>query len=138
MLYCEIMDRNIFDQLVTNALDALPDEISGWMENVEVVVADWPTPTELAAVNVRSRYHLLGLYQGIPLTRRGSRYGSVAPDKITLFQKPIEHVCKSDEEIEQRVQDVLVHEVAHHFGIGEVRLRELEALRDQKRRQGGK
>lgn len=138
MLYCEIMDRNIFDQLVTNALDALPDEISQWMENVEVVVADWPTEAELAAVNVRSRYHLLGLYQGIPLTRRGSRYGLVAPDKITLFQKPIEHVCKTDEEIEQRVQDVLVHEVGHHFGIGEVRLRQLEALRDQKRRQGGK
>ena len=138
MLYCEIMDRNVFDQLVTNALDALPDEICQWMENVEVVVADWPSRAELAAVNVRSPYHLLGLYQGIPLTRRGSRYGLVAPDKITLFQKPIEHVCKSDEEIEQRVQDVLIHELGHHFGIGEVRLRQLEAWRDQKRRESGK
>ncbi len=138
MLYCEIMDKNTFDQLVTNALDSLPDEISQWMENVEIVVADWPTPSELAAVNVRSPSHLLGLYQGIPLTRRGSRYGLVAPDKITLYQKPIEHICKTDKEIEQRVQDVLIHEIAHHFGIGEVRLRQLEALRDEKRKKSGK
>lgn len=123
------MNSEAFDQLVADALDALPEEIHQWMDNVEVVVADWATPHQLASVKVRSPMHLLGLYQGVPLIRRSTHYGFVAPDKITLFQRPIEHICRTDEEIKQRVQDVLIHELGHHFGIGERRLRELEAQR---------
>lgn len=123
------MNSEAFDQLVADALDALPEEIHQWMDNVEVVVADWATPHQLASVKVRSPMHLFGLYQGVPLIRRSTHYGLVAPDKITLFQRPIEHICRTDEEIKQRVQDVLIHELGHHFGIGERRLRELEAQR---------
>jgi len=69
---------------------------------------------------------LLGLYEGIPQTKRGSGYNLVLPDKITIFQKPIERVCRNDEEIEAEVQKVVRHEIAHHFGIGDDVLRMIE------------
>ncbi|MGB0387461.1 MAG: metallopeptidase family protein [Ardenticatenaceae bacterium] len=132
------MNSDAFDQLVADALDGLPEEFQELMNNVEVVVADWPSSYQLASVGVRFRTNLLGLYQGIPLTRRSVYYGLVAPDKITIFQYPIERLCATEDEIRQRVQDVVIHELGHHFGIGETRLRELEAQRDEKRRQEGK
>ncbi|MCX8118754.1 MAG: metallopeptidase family protein, partial [Desulfobacterota bacterium] len=69
---------------------------------------------------------LLGLYQGIPITQRGVAYGNVLPDKITLFQRPIESVCKTKKEVEEKVAEVILHEVGHYFGLDEERLEELE------------
>jgi predicted Zn-dependent protease with MMP-like domain len=106
-----------FDDLVSEALDSLPDDISGLMSNVAVVIEDEPPPG----------LPLLGLYSGIPLTRRTSWYGAVPPDKITIYQGPIERHFGHDPELLQRqVRRVVVHEVAHHFGISDERLRELD------------
>jgi predicted Zn-dependent protease with MMP-like domain len=116
-----------FEQLVVQALDDLPDFFKQKLQNVEVVVADWPSPTELRAVGLKPGQLLFGLYQGIPLTRRTSYYGLVLPDKITIYRLPIERVCRSRAQIINQVQRTVKHELAHHFGISDDRLRELGA-----------
>ena len=116
-----------FENLVIEALDALPEEIHTALDNVEVVVAAWPSPHELRSVGLKSGQLLLGLYQGVPLTRRGSHYGLVLPDKITIFQGPIERICRTPEQVIRQVQRTVRHELAHHFGIDDDRLRELGA-----------
>jgi predicted Zn-dependent protease with MMP-like domain len=106
-----------FEQLVQEALDSLPDDIAELMSNVAVVVEDEPPPG----------LPLLGLYSGVPLTRRTSWYGAVPPDKITIYQGPLErHFGRDDETLRNQVRRVVVHEIAHHFGISDERLRELD------------
>jgi predicted Zn-dependent protease with MMP-like domain len=119
------MDRERFEWLVERAVADLPEEFHVRLENVDVVVADWPSPHELASLGLRSRYELLGLYQGVPLTKRGGHYGLVPPDKITIFQRPIEAKCRDDVSITREIGRVVRHEIAHHFGIGDRRLKEL-------------
>jgi len=116
-----------FEQLVVQALDELPDFFKQKLQNVEVVVADWPTPAELRAVGLKPGQLLFGLYQGIPLTRRTSHYGLVLPDKITIYRLPIERICRTQAQIINQVQRTVKHELAHHFGISDDRLRELGA-----------
>jgi predicted Zn-dependent protease with MMP-like domain len=116
-----------FEQLVVEALDDLPDAIHEKLENIEVVVADWPTPAELRSVGMKPGQLLLGLYQGVPLTRRGGHYGLVLPDKVTIFQGPIERICRTREAVIRQVQRTVRHELAHHFGISDDRLKELGA-----------
>jgi predicted Zn-dependent protease with MMP-like domain len=114
-----------FEELVVAALDTLPDELLQMMNNVEVTVERLPSRMQLRRVGVRQGT-LLGLYEGIPLTARHSTsYSLVVPDKITIFQRPIESICSTHEEIVGQVRKTVIHEVAHHFGIGEERLREL-------------
>jgi predicted Zn-dependent protease with MMP-like domain len=114
-----------FEQLVIEALDTLPEDLLNLMDNIEVTVDRRPTRDQMRRAGVRSGT-LLGLYEGIPLTARGSTsYSLVVPDKITIFQRPIESLCSTQEEIVKQVRQTVVHEVAHHFGIGETRLREL-------------
>jgi predicted Zn-dependent protease with MMP-like domain len=120
-------DPEEFEQLVIQALDALPEFFQEKLQNIEVVVADWPTAAELQSVGLKPGQLLLGLYQGIPLTRRTGSYNLVLPDKVTIFQGPIERVCHTSEQVIQRVQHTVKHELAHHFGISDDRLRELGA-----------
>ena len=124
------MDRERFENLVARAVDSLPEEFRTRLENIDVVVEDWPTQAQLATVGLRRGETLLGLYEGVPLTRRSSHYGLVPPDKITIFQKPIEAKCRYDAEITAEIQRVVRHELAHHFGIGDTRLKQLERDRD--------
>ena len=121
------MDRERFERLVARAVDSLPEEFHTRLENIDVVVADWPTKSQLARVGLRRGQTLLGLYEGVPLTRRSSHYGLVPPDIITIFQKPIEAKCRHDTEITAEIQRVVRHEIAHHFGISDERLREIGA-----------
>ncbi len=116
-----------FEQLVIQALDNLPDFFKRQLQNVEVVVADWPTEAERRLVGLKPGQLLFGLYQGVPLTQRTSHYGLVLPDKITIYRLNIEQVCRTPEEVIQRVQHTVKHELAHHFGISDDRLRELGA-----------
>jgi predicted Zn-dependent protease with MMP-like domain len=120
------MERANFERLVGQALDGIPDELLGYLDNVDLVVEEWPAPEHLAGHTIDESDYLLGLYEGIPLTERDD-YGMVLPDKITLFQGSIEAICASDEEIVEEVRRTVVHEVAHHFGIDDERLDELEA-----------
>lgn len=116
-----------FEELVVQALDDLPPEIHEKLQNIEVLVADWPTPDELRSVGMKPGQLLLGLYHGIPLTRRGDHYGMVLPDNVTIFQGPIERICRTREDVIWQVQRTVRHELAHHFGISDDRLKELGA-----------
>ena len=124
------MDRERFEWLVAEVVDSLPDEFHTKLENIDVVVQDEPTPSQLAEVGLKRGETLLGLYQGVPLTKRSRHYGMVVPDKITIFQKPIETKCKNDTEVKVEIKRVVQHEIAHHFGIGDARLRQLENGKD--------
>jgi len=127
--------RQQFFDLVMKAVDELPPEFKDRLENVDVVVADFPSPGQLARSNIRSRFGLLGLYEGVPHTRRGPGYGMVVPDKITIFRKPIEARCRSWAEVEEEIVRVVRHEIAHHFGTDEPTLRDIES-RQRRRKKG--
>ena len=120
------MNRERFESLVRTAVEALPEEFLLRLENIAVVIDDSPTPAQLKKVGVRHGEVLLGLYEGVPLTKRGHNYGLVPPDKITIFQKSIESVCRNEVEIAAEVQRVVQHEIAHYFGLGDARLDEIE------------
>jgi predicted Zn-dependent protease with MMP-like domain len=119
------MDKERFEKLVALAVDSLPEQFHNLLENVDVVVEDFPSPIQ----NHKSagRGTLLGLYEGVPRTGRGSGYNLVAPDKITIFQNAIESFYKSDAEIEREVSRVVLHEIAHHFGLDDRRLEQIDA-----------
>jgi len=108
------VDPERFESMVTEALDGLPDELGELMSNVAVTVQHEPGPAGL-----------LGLYQGVPLTRRTTFYAGALPDRITIYRRAICAVCGSEAEVVEQVRRTVVHEVGHHFGIGDARLREL-------------
>jgi predicted Zn-dependent protease with MMP-like domain len=118
------MESSLFEKLVLRAMDQIPDALSAYLDNVDIVVEDWPAQDQLAGHVIEDGDLLLGLYEGVPLTER-SDYSMVLPDKITLFQKSIEAICASNEEIIEQIRETVVHEVAHHFGIDDERLEEL-------------
>jgi predicted Zn-dependent protease with MMP-like domain len=103
-----------FEEMVTAALDGLPPELGEIMSNVAVTVQHDSGPPGL-----------LGLYQGVPLTRRTTSYAGALPDRITIYRRAICGVCTSEDEVVEQVRRTVVHEVGHHFGIGDARLREL-------------
>ncbi len=119
------MNREAFERLVGEVLDTLPPEIAAQMENVEVVVELYPTRRHLAAGRVPPGHSLFGLYEGVPRTARTSHYGLVLPDKITIFQGPVEAHCRSEEEMREQVRRTVIHEIAHHFGMGDEALRKM-------------
>ena len=109
--------RERFEALVVEALDELPAWIQERLENVEVLVEEAPPP---------GQPRLLGLYEGVPLTRRGGGYFGVLPDRITLFRRTIESSARGEEELRRVVRHTVVHEFAHFFGFSDDRLRELD------------
>jgi len=117
--------RREFEQVVAEALDELPGEIAEALTNISVFVEIWPSPDILKKMDLRSRYSLLGLYEGVPLTKRGRGYSGMLPDRITIFQGPIEAVGGTKPEMREQIKGVVVHEIAHHFGISDERIREL-------------
>jgi predicted Zn-dependent protease with MMP-like domain len=121
------MDAELFENLVADALEALPEFFRDKLDNVEVVVEDWPDHHTLRLARVRSPYGLLGFYHGVPLTERTSYYGLVAPDKISIYRRPIEAQCRTEDELRETVRRVVLHELAHHFGISDDRLHEIGA-----------
>src|SRR4030042_3737884 len=120
------LTRREFEELVLLALKRLPKFFKKKMKNVDVVVEDRASRDLLSEMGIRSPFELLGLYQGVPLDRRGFYYGNVLPDKITLFQIPIESICETKEEIREKIREGGIHEAGHYFGLDDERLRELE------------
>jgi predicted Zn-dependent protease with MMP-like domain len=109
------VDPDRFEEMVAAALDSLPEQLGRLMSNVAVVVQHEPGPPGL-----------LGLYQGIPLTSRtATGYAGVLPDRITIYRRAICAICATEEEVVEQVRRTVIHEVAHHFGIGDERLEEL-------------
>lgn len=121
------IDREAFEKLVSRALAELPAWVQAALDNVEVTVAETPSAAQRRRMGLRPGETLLGLYEGVPQTRRTSFYGLVLPDKVTLFRRPILAACHTPEEVEERVRSIVIHELAHHFGIDDDRLRELGA-----------
>ena len=117
--------RKEFEEAVVSALKGLPPFFKKKMENIDVVVADRPTRRQVGRGREARGETLLGLYEGVPLTERTETYGMVVPDKITIFQQPIESIYRSDTQIIAGIQRVVRHEIAHHFGISDHRLNEL-------------
>ncbi|NQT31186.1 MAG: metallopeptidase family protein [Deltaproteobacteria bacterium] len=120
------MDRDSFERLVAQAVDDLPEEFLNRLENIDIVVEDHPTPDQMLHLGLERGETLLGLYEGVPQTERGGHYGLVPPDKITIFQRSIEAKCRYGGNISAEVQRVVKHEIAHHFGISDARLHQLE------------
>ena len=119
------MQRIEFEKLIVDALDDLPEEFQRKLENIDVVVEDEPSEDILRRMNITPPNILLGLYQGVPLNRRGRGYANVLPDKISLYQRPIESVCRNEEELKERVREVVMHEIGHYFGLSEEQIREV-------------
>ncbi len=117
------MDRKKFESLVEEAVAALPRSFRKRIENLEVLVEERPPRRRSSRASSRT---LLGLYHGVPLKDRGSYYGNIPPDVIVIYQEPIERLCASDDEIRQRVREVVLHEIGHYFGLSEQELREIE------------
>jgi len=109
------MEREEFEKVVKEALKKLPKIFRKKLENIEIVIEDEPVVHK----------SLLGLYQGIPLKKRGFWYGNVMPDKITLFKDNIERLSRSEEDIKEWINKVLIHEIGHYFGFGEEDLRKI-------------
>jgi predicted Zn-dependent protease with MMP-like domain len=113
------MKQEDFEMLVAEALENLPENIQKKMENVAIIVQENPTAEQLKQTGVRQGSLLLGLYEGIPQTAWGRGFGGNLPDKITIFQSPIEQFAFNPEEIKKLVKNTVIHEIAHHFGFDE-------------------
>jgi predicted Zn-dependent protease with MMP-like domain len=114
-----------FEELVAQALDSLPEWVREHLDNVEVLTASWPSPSQLATAGIGRGALLLGLYEGVPLTKRGRGYNLVPPDRITLFQGPLELQALDDKSLIQAIRRTIIHEIAHHFGFSEEHLDKL-------------
>jgi predicted Zn-dependent protease with MMP-like domain len=116
------LTRAQFETLVAEAIDTLPEEIMVWLDNVAIVVGEWPSPAQLAQVGLDSDDTLFGLYVGVPKTKRGFTYGEIVPDKIVIFQRPIEMASRTTDQVRDRVRRTVLHEIGHHFGMDEDQL----------------
>ena len=119
------MDREKFEELVEKAYERIPEKFKRKMENVEIIVEDYPTPEDLEQLRIRGETLLLGFYRGTPLPKRSIWQVARLPDKIVLFQRNIERMCRSEKGIEERVYEVLLHEIGHYFGLSDKEIYEL-------------
>lgn len=119
------LGRRKFEALVARALDGLPALIGERMDNVDVVIEEWPAKDQYERLGLEPEEWLFGLYEGTPLVERGITSNAVLPDKITIFKGPLEEACENEDQMAEEIRRTIVHEVAHHFGIDEERLRQL-------------
>jgi len=119
------ISREQFERLVHKALSDIPPDIRLSIQNVDIVVDNVASMNQIAGTGIENEMELLGLYEGIPITERYG-YDMVLPDKITLFQKPIEAICDNQEQITEEISKTLIHEIAHHFGLDDNHLDQLK------------
>ena len=122
------MEKKKFEELVEEGIKAIPERFLKTLENVDIVVEETPTAEQLEKLKIRKGVFLFGLYEGVPQTDRWG-YGQVLPDKITIFKEPIEKAAISESEIKKIVKETVWHELAHHFGLDEKRVRKAEKRR---------
>lgn len=116
------MERELFEKLVEAALSEIPRKFKKLLHNIAVIVEEKPPRSHGLSVFGTT----LGLYHGVPFKHRASYYGNVPPDVIVIYQKPIESICSTEEEIKAKVRDVVFHEIGHYFGMSEKELRDIE------------
>lgn len=119
------MERRRFIRLVQQALADLPPPYCDWLENIDVVVEPRPRARQLREASIAPGEMLFGLYEGVPLVERTSEYGMVLPDKISIFQEPLEQACQDEAELIEEIRLTVLHELAHHFGTSDEELAEL-------------
>ena len=122
------MKRELFDRLVADALTTIPRRFRAAMANLAIVVEDEPSPELLGEMEIGPPDTLLGLYQGIPLTERAWDYGNTLPDRILLFQGPLERESDDEDDLVVAIGETLIHEVGHYFGLSE---EEIEAIEEK-------
>ena len=123
------LNRRKFEKIVKKGIKAIPERFLQKLNNMAIVIGDEPTPAQKKKLNLRSNWTLFGLYEGIPQLSRGANYSAALPDKITIFQKPIEAAARDEENIKEIVKNTVWHEIAHHFGMNEVQVRQAETKR---------
>jgi len=121
-----VADVETFEKVVQEVLATMPKRFSSRIENLHIIIEDVPSETTLRRAGVRRGGLLLGLYEGVPLSRRGVDYGMapVLPDRITLFKANIETISGSDEELRANIRDTLIHELGHYYGMTEKQIRD--------------
>jgi predicted Zn-dependent protease with MMP-like domain len=120
------MTRDRFRQLVREAIDTIPARFRRELRNIAIVVEDRPSPELLDEMEIEPPDTLFGLYQGTPLTERRWDHGNVLPDRIAIYQEPIEEVCDSEDDVVTEIGETLIHEVGHYFGLSEEELEDIE------------
>jgi predicted Zn-dependent protease with MMP-like domain len=120
------VNRAAFDRLVAEAIASIPKPFRDAMHNIAIVVEDEPSPELLREMDIEPPDTLLGLYQGIPLTERSWDYGNALPDRILLFQKPIERESENEDDTVVAIGETLIHEIGHYFGLSEEEIEEIE------------
>ena len=120
------LSRDEFEKLVSKALEDLPKRFRDRLENIVVVVEEAPSQEIMRQLGLKSPLGLLGLYQGVPLKHRGVHYGNVLPDRIVIYQRPIEALVRTRGELLLRIRRTVMHEIGHFFGLAESELREIE------------
>jgi predicted Zn-dependent protease with MMP-like domain len=118
------MDEERFKELVVEALNQLPKEFAEKLNNVSVTVDNFPTPYQVAKARLGPNMLLFGLYEGVPQTKRGVYYSAI-PDKITIFRFAILQVCSTEQEVQEKVRQTVIHEIGHHFGLSDTELRKM-------------
>jgi predicted Zn-dependent protease with MMP-like domain len=120
------MTRREFEKLVAEAITLIPARFRREMKNLALVVEDEPAAELLAEMEIEPPDSLYGLYQGTPITERAWDFGNHLPDRITIYQRPIEEDCEDDDEIRAVIGETLIHEVGHYFGLSEEEIEEIE------------
>ncbi len=123
------LKREEFEKVVEEGVNAIPEKFLRKLDNVAVVVEDEPTPVQKKKLDIHEGWTLLGLYEGVSRLGRGANYNAVLPDKITIFQKPIEEEARNEKDLKEIVKNTIWHEIAHHFGMDETRVRQAEVKR---------
>lgn len=115
-----------FDDLITRAMNELPQKYIKGLQNVAIIMSDEPTAEQYQKMKLDNQHLLLGLYEGIPLTERGSGYNLVLPDKITLFKNAILTVSQSEDKLFENIKRTLWHEIAHYYGLNHDRIDQIQ------------
>lgn len=123
------LDREKFEKIVDEGIRAIPAKFMAKLNNVGIVIENEPSQSQLRKLKIRKGWTLFGLYEGVPQAKRNAYYGAVLPDKITIFQRPIEQAARDEEDVKKIVRDTVWHEIAHHFGMDEGRVRQAESRR---------
>lgn len=119
------MDDELFEKLVAEAIEDIPQEFKDILNNVDITIADAPNIYQRSRLRLHNGILLLGLYEGVPQTKRGAGYSMVLPDKITIFKLPILHLYHTEEGIKEHVRNVVLHEIGHHFGLSDEAMRKI-------------
>ena len=123
------LKRTEFEKIVKEGIEAIPEKFFRKLDNVEIVIEAEPTRAQKKKLDIHPNWALFGLYEGVPQTKRGINYSAVLPDKITIFQKPIEDAARDEKDIKEVVKNTVWHEIAHHFGMNEDEVRQAEVRR---------